>query len=213
MGEVKNGFLGNSNRTMKKLNLFGIIALSMAILSSGCHRKPSTLTPIPGMNPPPGSMEPPPATPLNNEPPVSSTTGGGLPENPGGWGPLLNGPHTEDRTTFAADTVYFDFDRAVIKPSEESKLQDIANHFKSDSTDALIIDGNCDERGTEKYNLSLGERRALAAREFLANLGVDPQRIKTVTHGASKPVDPGHNEEAWKKNRRDDMVLILPQRQ
>jgi peptidoglycan-associated lipoprotein len=72
------------------------------------------------------------------------------------------------------------------------------------------MEGNCDQRGTEKYNLSLGERRALAAREYLANLGVDPQRLKTITYGAAHPVDPANNEAAWKKNRRDDFVLITP---
>jgi peptidoglycan-associated lipoprotein len=124
---------------------------------------------------------------------------------------LWNGQGKEDREKFSADTVYFDFDSATIKPSEESKLQDIASYFKGNTTDALTIEGNCDERGTEKYNLSLGDRRALAAREYLANLGVDPTRIHTVTYGAAKPVDPGHNEAAWKKNRRDDMVLLQPQ--
>ena len=122
----------------------------------------------------------------------------------------MNGPHNEDREKFKADTIYFDFDRANIKASEESKLQEVATYFKGSTGDALIIEGNCDERGTEKYNLSLGERRALAAREYLANLGVDPQRIKTVTYGSSKPVDPGHNEAAWKQNRRDEMVLVTP---
>jgi peptidoglycan-associated lipoprotein len=74
----------------------------------------------------------------------------------------------------------------------------------------LIVQGNCDERGTEKYNLALGERRALAVREYLANLGMNPDQIKTVTFGKSKPADPGHNEEAWKKNRRGDLVLVTP---
>lgn len=120
-----------------------------------------------------------------------------------------NGP--EHPEILANDTVYFDFDRATIKASEESKLSDVANYLKNNPANFLKIEGNCDERGTEKYNLSLGERRALAAREYLANLGIDATRIKTVTYGASKPVDPGHNEDAWKKNRRDDMVVITPQ--
>ena len=74
------------------------------------------------------------------------------------------------------------------------------------------MEGNCDERGTEKYNLSLGERRALAVREYLANLGVDSRRVVTVTYGAAKPVDPGHNESAWKKNRRGELILLTPKR-
>jgi peptidoglycan-associated lipoprotein len=197
---------------MKNLNLFGVFIASTALLASGCHRKPTSLTPIP----PP-------------EYPASQTTGGvgsgmtlpaqpevtatpeGIPMNYAGkWGELFNGVHNEDRDKFKADTVYFDFDKSAIKASEEGKLQDVAAYFKGNTTDALIVEGNCDERGTEKYNLALGERRALAVREYLANLGMDPQRIKTVTYGFSKPVDPGHNEAAWKKNRRGDLVLVTP---
>jgi peptidoglycan-associated lipoprotein len=217
MGEVKNGFLGKLIRKMKNLNLFGAFILTAALLTSGCHRKPSSLTPIPPVTEPPaasstgnsgvGSGTAIPTT----EPPVTTTVPStGIPLSYGKYSDLLNGVHNEDRDKFKADTVYFDFDRANVKASEESKLQEIAAYFKSNTTDALIIEGNCDERGTEKYNLSLGERRALASREYLANLGVDPQRIKTVTYGASKPVDPGHNEAAWKQNRRDDFVLVTP---
>jgi peptidoglycan-associated lipoprotein len=204
---------------MKNLNLFGIIVVSIAMLAgtSGCHRKPTSLTPIPNGARQSGDVGEssggiPSAQPLPNENPVNMTPAnpGTLAENPGPYGPLLNGPHNEDRAKFAADTVYFDFDKATVKSSEESKLQDVAAFFKGNATDALIVEGNCDERGTEKYNLSLGERRALAIREYLHNLGVDEQRIKTVTFGASKPVDPGHNEAAWSKNRRGDLVLVTP---
>ena len=76
--------------------------------------------------------------------------------------------------------------------------------------DALRVEGNCDERGTEKYNLSLGERRALAVREYLANLGVDSRQVVTVTYGDAKPAVEGHNEAAWSKNRRDDFILLTP---
>ena len=200
---------------MKNLNLFGILIVSTALLASGCHRKPTSLTPIPGMEPPPpqpsqtqggvGS-----AMPLPAQPEVTSTQGGIPMDYTGKWGALLNGVHNEDRDKFKADTVYFDFDKATIKPSEEGKLQDVANYFKTSANDALIVEGHCDERGTEKYNLSLGERRALAIREYLANLGMDPQRIKTISYGFSRPVDPGHNEAAWKKNRRGELVLVTP---
>ena len=78
------------------------------------------------------------------------------------------------------------------------------------TTDALTVEGNCDERGTEQYNISLGDKRALAVREYLANLGVDPQRIHTVSLGESKPVDPGHDESAHAKNRRAEFILLTP---
>lgn len=108
------------------------------------------------------------------------------------------------------DTVYFDFDSATIKKSEDKKLEDVAAYLKSHQADGLRVEGNCDERGTEKYNLALGEKRALAVREYLANLGVDSRQVMTVTYGAAKPVAPGHDEAAWSKNRRGDFVVIVP---
>ena len=185
-----------------------IFGLALVLAVSGCKHQAIT-TPIPGSNAPKGGDNTSgggtlPADSNANSQPNNS----GIPQSAGG---LWTGPHKEDRQKFAADTVYFDLDSATVKASEESKLQDVANYFKSNTTDALTVEGNCDERGTEKYNLSLGDRRALAVREYLAQLGVDPMRIHTVTYGAAKPVDPGHNESAWKKNRRDDMVLLQPQ--
>jgi peptidoglycan-associated lipoprotein len=202
---------------MKNINLFGTIFISAAMLASvtGCHRKPVSPTPIPDWvnHPTPstsGSGTDNGGAVGNSTAPVTSSNGT-TPEDYGKYADLFNGPHNEDSETFKADTVYFDFDSATIKASEEPKLSDVAGHFKNDSKfEGLRIEGNCDERGTEKYNLSLGERRALAVREYLANLGVDPQRLKTVTYGASRPVDPGHNESAWKQNRRDDFILITP---
>jgi len=194
---------------MKNLNIFSVFILGLALLATGCHHKPSSITPIPGSQGPSGGDNTGgvgPGTAVPVEPQVTDKTQG-IPIN---LNEIFNHPYNEDREKFKNDTVYFDFDRATIKASEESKLQDVANYFKSDSTDALIVEGNCDERGTEKYNLSLGERRALAVREYLANLGMDPQRIKTVTYGASKPVATGHNEAAWSKNRRGDIVFITP---
>ena len=73
---------------------------------------------------------------------------------------------------------------------------------------AVLVEGNCDERGTEEYNRSLGERRALAGREYLIKLGIDADRVDTITYGEDRPADPGHNEAAWAKNRRDDFVVL-----
>ncbi|HWD20113.1 MAG TPA: OmpA family protein [Verrucomicrobiae bacterium] len=201
---------------MKSSTLFTTIGLALLITVSGCKHKPINTTPIPGSQAP---VAPPPSQPVQTpndfgnrvtpeQPPVSQPNPAGLPASADG---LWNHPHTENREKFAADTVLFDFDSATIKKSEESKLQDVAGYFKSNTTDALTVEGNCDERGTEKYNLSLGDRRALAIREYLAQLGVDAGRIHTVTYGAAKPVDPGHNEAAWKKNRRGDLILLQPQ--
>ena len=70
----------------------------------------------------------------------------------------------------------------------------------------MIIEGNCDERGSAEYNRALGERRAIAAKEYLTAKGIDANRIKTVSYGVEKPADPGHNDQAWAKNRRDEFI-------
>ena len=103
----------------------------------------------------------------------------------------------QDRAALAAYTIHFAFDSAVIRSSEQANLQSVASGLSSDPSTKLLIEGNCDERGTEEYNRSLGERRALAAREALAKLGVDPMRVRTISYGKDKPVDPGHDEAAW----------------
>lgn len=204
---------------MKNANLFGTFLLSVVLATglTACKHKSPMVTQIPGGGPPsasPGAgvtdqnVAPGTQVPVTSTPQVENTP---IPLDNKQYTQLFNQPHNEDTEKFKADTIYFDFDSSTIKPSEESKLQAVADYFKNnDKMEALIIDGNCDERGTEKYNLSLGERRALAAREYLNNLGVKPERIKTVTYGASRPVDPGHNEEAWKQNRRDEFVLVTP---
>jgi peptidoglycan-associated lipoprotein len=115
-----------------------------------------------------------------------------------------------NRDALAAYTVHFDYDSSLIKSSEQANLAQVADKLKSAPDDKLQIEGNCDERGTEEYNRSLGERRALAAREALINLGIDGMRIRTLSNGKDKPAVAGHDEKAWSQNRRDDFVLLLP---
>jgi peptidoglycan-associated lipoprotein len=116
----------------------------------------------------------------------------------------------EDRTVLQSETVYFDLDKATVKSSEVPKVERVATFLKNETTVSLLIEGNCDERGTEDYNRSLGERRALAIREVLVNLGIAPERVTTVTFGEDKPADTGHDEVAWAKNRRGDFVVLRP---
>ncbi|MGD0022233.1 MAG: peptidoglycan-associated lipoprotein Pal [Smithellaceae bacterium] len=109
----------------------------------------------------------------------------------------------------ALKSIYFDFDKAAIKPGDRAVLKEIADYLLKDKNIKISIEGNCDERGTEKYNLVLGDKRAKAAMTYLVNLGVDKKRIKTISNGKDKPLDSGHNEEAWAKNRRDDFVVNM----
>lgn len=114
----------------------------------------------------------------------------------------------EGRTMFINQLVYFDFDSAVLKPEAQSLLQGKAQWLQ-DNTDvtAIIIEGHCDERGTEAYNMALGAKRAEAVKNYLSNLGVDISRLETQSYGEEKPAALGHNEEAWSQNRRAGFVL------
>lgn len=98
--------------------------------------------------------------------------------------------------------VFFDFDRAVIKPEFKSAIAFNADVLKADRTLKVVIEGHCDERGSTEYNLALGERRAEAVRKALVAAGAAPEQLKTVSYGEERPADPGHGEAAWAKNRR-----------
>jgi len=107
--------------------------------------------------------------------------------------------------------VYFEFDRSTVRASEAAKVQEVANRFKNENPESdLLIEGHCDERGTEEYNRSLGERRALALRELLVAAGISSDHVHTTSFGKDKPAEVGHNEAAWSKNRRGEFILVLP---
>jgi len=98
--------------------------------------------------------------------------------------------------------VYFGFDRYDIRPDAASTLKSNADIIKKYPDKPLVLEGNCDERGTAEYNMALGERRAKSVKNYLISLGVKGENLKTVSFGESKPLDPGHSEKAWAKNRR-----------
>lgn len=103
---------------------------------------------------------------------------------------------------FVNEDVHFAFDDASIRPDEKGILQEKVQWLKDNPGESVTIEGNCDERGTVAYNLALGERRAQSVKKFLVNAGIDASRLQTVSYGKEKPLDPGHNEAAWAKNRR-----------
>ena len=107
---------------------------------------------------------------------------------------------------FAA--VLFDYDSSQVKDSERSKIEAVSSYLQSNPSANLTIEGNCDERGSNEYNLSLGERRAMAIRAYLVGLGSDGARIQTRSLGEEKPVAFGHDEGAWSQNRRGEFILV-----
>lgn len=112
------------------------------------------------------------------------------------------------RDAFLNEMVYFDFDRYNIRPDAEQVLRFKGDYMTMNGNILVEVQGHCDERGTEAYNMALGDRRANAARNFLESLGIVGSRLTTVSYGEERPIDPGHDEEAWAKNRRAQFVII-----
>lgn len=134
---------------------------------------------------------------------------------PGAFGPEDRGEAVhQDQTleagirSFEESPIYFDFDRASLTREAREMLARKAAFLKANVRLKVLIEGHCDERATVEYNLALGERRARAAAEYLRHLGVDRSRLDTVSYGKERPLDPGHTEEAWAKNRRAQFVIV-----
>lgn len=206
---------------MKLTNVFNltmVLGLALAVGATGCKKKPIAVTNLPPGAPtrpvdtPIAELHPAPPIPQPEFPgsqpggqPFDPTKGAGtLPPTPGriGW--------HEDPGALKGATIHFDFDKSSVRSSEHHKIIEVANYLKNNPTAAVRVEGNCDERGTEEYNRSLGERRALAVREALVAAGVDPNNVDTVSFGEDKPVDHGQNEAAYAANRRADFVVLTP---
>lgn len=117
-------------------------------------------------------------------------------------------PNDADYQTLAADTVYFAFDSSTIPGAERGKLQQVSEWLKSNPGHSLFLAGHADKRGTPEYNRALGERRALAVREYLAGLGLPPNALFTNSYGSDRPAVQGDTEEAYAKNRRVEIGVI-----
>jgi peptidoglycan-associated lipoprotein len=105
------------------------------------------------------------------------------------------------------DPVSFKFDSAQLDDSETAKADKVAALLNDNPGYKVVIEGNCDERGTAEYNMALGERRAQAVRAYLLNVGVPEGRIQTLSYGEEKPASPGHSESDWSQNRRADFAI------
>ncbi|MCK5619375.1 MAG: peptidoglycan-associated lipoprotein Pal [Candidatus Krumholzibacteria bacterium] len=105
------------------------------------------------------------------------------------------------------DDVFFAFDKYSLTEESKRSLEQNAKELKRASGATIVIEGHCDERGTKAYNLSLGEKRANAAKEYLVALGVPGSRVAIISYGKEQPFDPGHDETAWAKNRRAHFVI------
>jgi peptidoglycan-associated lipoprotein len=116
-------------------------------------------------------------------------------------------PKESARDEKSLHDVHFEYDKYDINPAEAPILEKDAAWIKANPNASITIEGHCDERGTVEYNLALGEKRAAAAKHYLTMLGVKEVSLKTISYGNSKPGDPGHDEQAWAKNRRAHFVV------
>ena len=223
--------------SMKRLLQVGLLGLlaALAMSSAGCKTRPKNVTALPGSEARAGGTDLPAGKPLpsggNTGNGFAGTSPGARPYNPNNTGPGVDLPpatdgidkpigntplptggfgegRTEDRETLKANVVYFEYDKSAVKKSEQIKVAAVAEYLKSHPDALLTVEGNCDERGTEGYNLALGERRALAVREALLNLGVPAASVSTVSFGEARPADPAQTDAAYAKNRRAEFVLL-----
>jgi peptidoglycan-associated lipoprotein len=200
---------------LNRIALSLVLALCATLAATGCkskHTIPVTNVPHPAMTGPatPENFNTRPINPSDNTPTVTPTppqyTGGPI-DTSTNWDPRQM---IQDKEKLAAYTVHFKYDSAVVEDTEQADVAAVAEALKSNGDAKLLIEGHCDERGTEEYNRSLGERRALALREALAKAEVTADRIRTISYGKDQPVDPGHDEAAWAKNRRGVFIWCTP---
>jgi peptidoglycan-associated lipoprotein len=181
-----------------------IVALALTIGATGCKKKPVGVTPIPGTGTQIRDGEMP---PIKDGGTISE---GERPFGGGPMSPINPDDFNQDRATLAVHTVRFDYDSSVVKSSEKGNVEAVAAYMKGNAGVFLLIEGHCDERGTEEYNRSLGERRALALREALVANGVDGMKVTTRTFGEDRAAAMGHDEAAWSQNRRGEFVVLHP---
>ena len=108
---------------------------------------------------------------------------------------------------FEGEHVYYAFDSATLDAAAQDTLRRKAQYLRTAAGVSVTVEGHCDERGTVEYNLALGDRRAEAAKKFLADMGIEASRMTTVSYGEERPADMGHTEDAWEKNRRAQFVV------
>jgi peptidoglycan-associated lipoprotein len=178
------------------------LALVLAVaLAAGCAKKQTVKSGVEAGAPPteaaPAAEAPVKETPITEAPPMMTAK-----EAEAARGVAV----TEEKPSRFED-VRFDFDKSELREEGKVVCQGVAAYMKSHPRATLVIEGHCDERGTAEYNLALGERRATAVKNYLVSLGVPKAAISTVSFGKERPLDPGHNEEAWAKNRRAHFIL------
>ena len=183
---------------MKKLLVLSLVCLLMVAFTVSCKPKAKQVAPPP---PPPQAKEQPKVEKVEAPAVVQKPT---LSEEEIFLSKSLDQINREK----PLQTVHFDYDKFFIRDDAKSVLEGDAAWLRKFRTAKVLIEGHCDERGTEDYNLALGEKRAKSTYDYLVSLGIPAERMKTISYGKSQPLDLGHDENAWQKNRRAQFLII-----
>jgi peptidoglycan-associated lipoprotein len=191
------------NKTMRRVSLMIVTVLVAVITVAACAKKtpPVVKAPAPATTTGGGANTgaPPPAPP---EPVAEPVIVPSLPEDA-----VAGRSLDELNRDSPLKPVFYELDSTELSPTAQQTLQENAQVLRKYSAWQITIEGHCDERGTPEYNLALGERRAITARDYLVSLGIPAARVKTVSYGKEFPFDPGHDDAAWAKNRRAHFVI------
>jgi peptidoglycan-associated lipoprotein len=185
--------------------VWGTTVLLLVVMSvAGCGKKQAPIArPMP---PPfPGATTTPPSRPPAPPEPVAEPTI--VPPEPVRDDAIASASLDDLNRNSPLKPVFFDLDSSDLSPEAQRALDENAATIKKYPSWAVTIEGHCDERGTAEYNLALGERRSVAARAYLVSLGIPADRVRTVSYGKEFPFDPGHDEAAFRKNRRAHFVI------
>ncbi len=186
----------------------GLVATVLVVLVTACTARSSPVTPpappAPGPEPSASPAVPPPPAP---PPPAPRPPAPLVPPDPIPLDTFESRSLDDLNRESPLEIVFFDYDSAELQETARAALRANADLLNSSMSWVVTIEGHCDERGTAEYNLGLGERRAFAARNYLLELGIAAQRVRTVSYGKEFPFDPAHDERAWAQNRRAHFVI------
>lgn len=187
---------------MKLQSILVLAAVSIAVLASGCRYNKAKTSAGAGAGEGEGANVG--QIDINSQVDESAIESGSLDS-------LSKGSFKDRGYTLCADVVfqpvYFAFDAATIKPDELGKIEAVAKYLADNPDRVVTIEGNCDERGSNEYNIPLGENRAIMVANYLGQNGISADRIETVSRGETNPAVAGSGEEAWSKNRRGEFII------
>jgi len=194
----------------RRVVLMGVLLLSVGLLA-GCPKRPEVAQAGPGAvgpgaaTAPTSPTSPVPAPRVGEAPVTRPAPPAETPIRPAS--PVAPATSTTPAAAVPLQDIFFDFDKSNIRDDQRAALNGDMAWLKANPTAKVIIEGHADERGTNEYNLALGERRAKVTRDYLVAIGVGAERISTVSYGEERPFVLGHDESAWKWNRRGHFVL------